>query len=122
MWLALLLGGCNSGSATLAEVDPSAVPADPSYDSVYAIIQRECAPCHDSSGDGASRWEGPQGVVESEGPGDLTTCRGILDSLGQINQSIVNNSMPPGAWPRLTSEERLIIERWILNGAVAPCN
>jgi uncharacterized membrane protein len=122
--LVLLVAGCSSGEGTLAEVDPSAVPADPDYDTVFAIIQRDCAPCHNSGGGGGdtSRWEGPRAAVDDDDPGDLTTCQGIIESLGEINQSIVNNTMPPGAWPRLTSEEKLVIERWMLNGAVAPCN
>lgn len=125
VFLVLQMVGCNSGSAPLAEVDPNAVPADPSYDAVYAIIQRDCAPCHGAGGAGGdvSPWEGPQQAAEEDDdPGDLTTCQGIIDSLEGINRTIVNNTMPPGAWPRLTSEEKLIVERWILNGAVAPCN
>jgi uncharacterized membrane protein len=41
-----------------------------------------------------------------------------FDILDQVNA----NEMPPGAMPRLTSEEKLIIRRWVENGAVAPCN
>jgi len=133
--LALLLllvvtAGCNSGDATLAQVDPDAVPHDPDYEIVFSIIQRDCAPCHtesdddggDDGGDDASTWEGPQRSALGGTEPDLTTCEGILGSLSEVDEEIRKNSMPPGAWPRLSSEEKLIIERWIDNGAVAPCN
>ena len=128
--LILLAGGagCNSGDATLAQVDPDAVPQNPDYEIVFGIIQRECAPCHTDADDdgeeeeGASTWAGPQRAALGGVEPDLTTCIGILCSLGDIDEQIRENKMPNGAWPRLSSEEKLIIERWMLNGAVAPCN
>ena len=104
------LGGfaaCSSGDAPLATVDPEAVPADPSFEQAFGILQRECAPCHDSGG--------------TDPP--LDTCEDVLDNLGGIAaETLEKNSMPPGAWPRLTSEERLLLTRWIARGADAPCD
>lgn len=120
------VAGCNSGDATLAQVDPDAVPQDPDYEIVFGIIQRDCAPCHTESDDDgpedASTWEGPRRAALGGVEPDLTTCEGILSSLSEVDEEIRKNTMPPGAWPRLTSAEQLIIERWINNGAVAPCN
>jgi len=118
--------GCNSGDATLAQVDPDAVPQDPDFEIVFGIIQRECAPCHTESDDegpeDAGAWAGPQRAALGGVEPDLTTCEGIIASRAEIDEEIVQNTMPPGVWPRLSSEEKLIIERWMLNGAVAPCN
>jgi uncharacterized membrane protein len=125
---AIHLAGCNSGDATLAQVDPGAVPQNPDYDSVFGIIQRECAPCHTESDDdgpedaGAWAGEGPRPAALGGVEPDLTTCEGILSALSGVDEEIRENTMPPGAWPRLSSEEKLTIERWIDNGAVAPCN
>ena len=94
---------CPSGESPLAEVDPDAVPQSPTYDQVYAIIQRDCLPCHDDGG--------------VEPPFD--TCENVVANYGDLfDQVIEKNEMPPGAWPRLSSEEKLILIRW--NGE-APC-
>jgi hypothetical protein len=29
--------------------------------------------------------------------------------------------MPPGAWPRLSEEEKLLVQRWLSQGACSPC-
>ena len=60
-------------------------------------------------------------AVGSE-PG-LESCDAIRSNLDDIFIDIfVDNSMPPGAWPRLDSREKLIIQRWIDSGAGGPCN
>jgi uncharacterized membrane protein len=102
----VVIVGCASGDRPLDAVDPNAVPADPSWHQVFSIIQRECTPCH---GDGGA---GPRYV----------TCEDVIGDLGGLYAEIFqNNTMPPGAWPRLTSEEKLAIQRWIDNGATVPC-
>jgi uncharacterized membrane protein len=54
---------------------------------------------------------------------NLETCVSILESIDDSMAAIFdNNDMPPGAWPRLTSEERLILQRWYDQGRDAPCN
>lgn len=99
----LTLSGCASGDSPLAEADPDAVPQSTTFDQVSAIIERECRPCHDEGG--------------QDPPFD--TCEHILENYRDlIEQVIQKNRMPPGAWPRLSSEEKLTLTRW--NG-VAPC-
>ena len=118
--------GCGSGDLTLDEADPGSVAANPTWDQVFPIFQRECAPCHtDSEGEEEDEPEdrspglAPAGGVEP----DLQTCLTIIENLDDSLERIFeDNDMPPGAWPRLTSEEKLIIQRWIEQGAVAPCN
>jgi uncharacterized membrane protein len=114
--------GCGSGDLPLDQVDPGAVPADPSFDMVFSIIQRECTPCHN---DGGEDDEEDADRRASAGNGDnpnYETCEGVIDNLDNLYSEVfVRNTMPPGAWPRLTSEEKLIIQRWLDNGAEAPC-
>jgi len=99
--------GCGSGDRPLEAVDPEAVPVDPTWNQVYPIIQRECTPCHDDGG------------VDPK----YVTCEDVIDELGDLYEEVFEkNTMPPGAWPRLTSEEKLAIQRWIDNGAKGPCN
>ncbi len=101
-----LIVGCGSGDRPLEAVDPDAVPADPTWHQVFSIIQRDCTPCHNDGG------EDPRYV----------TCEDVIGDLGGLYAEIFEkNTMPPGAWPRLTSEKKLAIQRWIDNGATAPC-
>ena len=109
-WVLLLLsatilaGSCSSGDLPLDAVDPGAVPDKTTYDQFFSIIQRECLPCHDEGG--------------KEPPFD--TCEHVLANFDAlVEQVFVKNTMPPGAWPRLSSEERLVIQRW--NGE-SPCS
>ena len=117
--------GCGSGDLPLDQVDPAAVPADPSFEMVFAIIQRECTPCHndDNGEDDDERDENQQASPANGDDPNYETCRGVIDDLDNLYREIfVRNTMPPGAWPRLTSEEKLIIQRWLDNGAEAPCS
>lgn len=120
--LAGMLSGCGSGDLTLAEADPDAVPADPDFDLVFSIVQRECTPCHKEEGED-DEGEGAPGRAAAEGEDiRLVDCLDIVENAEEIyDTTIGNNTMPPGAWPRLTSEEKLVIERWIDNGMKAPC-
>lgn len=127
----VVLAGCDAGDLTLDQVDPDAVPAEPTFDQVFSIFQRECAPCHTDSKDDDEPDE-PQGrspspVTFGGAAPDYSTCAGIIANLDDALGAIFgNNNMPPGAWPRLTSEEKLIIERWVQQwddgGQVSPCN
>jgi uncharacterized membrane protein len=120
----VVIAGCGSGDLTLDQADPDAVAANPTWDQVFGIFQRECAPCHtDDEGEDEpeDRTPGlaPFGGVEP----DLQTCSTIIENLDRsLVRMLDDNDMPPGAWPRLTSEERLIVQRWNEQGAVAPCN
>jgi uncharacterized membrane protein len=99
----LFSADCTSGDSLLADVDPDAVPDSTTYDQVHSIIQRECSPCHNEGGT-VPRFD---------------TCEHILENYaGLYEQVIEKNAMPPGAWPRLSSEQQLVLLRW--NGE-APC-
>ena len=51
------------------------------------------------------------------------TCEGIVGGIdGILKTAVSEGSMPPGAWPRLPQNERLLIVRWVEQGACAPCN
>jgi uncharacterized membrane protein len=121
----VLLGSCGSGDRPLAEADPDAVPLDPDFQLVWNIMQRDCVPCHtDAEDDGEDEDENRgtivPGLVAGTDP-DLSTCQSIVDNrFDIIDRSLTRNDMPPGAWPRLTSEEKLILERWVDNGAKVP--
>lgn len=105
-----LVASCGRGDKTLLQADPGAVVAAPTYQQVRAILDLNCVPCHKG-----------QGSDLSVRP-NLQTCEGMMGELGRIVQdAVVLEKMPPGAWPRLTEEEKLTITRWIENGACAPC-
>lgn len=97
--------GCTSGEDTLAVIDPGSVPANPTFADVEPIILRSCKPCHDGG-------EDPP----------LATCDDIVANVDGIEETTLDeNTMPPGAWPRLTSREKLLLQRWIDDGAPASC-
>jgi mono/diheme cytochrome c family protein len=116
---------CGSGDLPLDDVDPDSVPAHPTYEQVFAILDRECVPCHQSGESGEedsalAKFPGPA-LADDDAP-DLNDCTSIVAQRDGIWDTIAANTMPPGAWPRLSSEERLTIRRWIDDGAPAPCN
>lgn len=124
-----LVVACGSGGDTLENVDPNVVPLDPDFQLVVNIMERACVPCHEEG----SNDEGPDdsirradlapGAIAFQTYPDLETCESIVEHRTDIvDRALDENDMPPGAWPRLSSEERLIILRWIENGAKAPCN
>jgi hypothetical protein len=109
---ALALNRCAAGEGTLAAVDPEAAPLHPTYEQVFGIVEFACAPCHDETG----------GSEPGEDDLDFSTCEGIQRGLEGIRTTALHGgSMPPGAWPRLTEREKLLIERWIDQGACSPC-
>jgi len=123
--------GCEgSGDLPLDQVDPQAVSADPTYDQVFAILHNSCVSCHDGGGDdddddddgGYGTAPGTKTRVVADDLPDLTDCVEIVALRDDILEQIEENLMPPGAMPRLTSEQKLTIRRWIDNGAAAPCN
>ncbi|HEX6790750.1 MAG TPA: hypothetical protein VF247_05515 [Candidatus Krumholzibacteria bacterium] len=132
LWLSILPGlvlgaivasiaACGSGDQTLDAIDPQAVVANPTYDQVFAIIHNNCNTCHTGSGEG-EEGDAPQGVALADDVPGFETCTAIVAQRFDIFEKIEDNTMPPGALPRLTSEQRLTIQRWIENGAPAPCN
>jgi uncharacterized membrane protein len=127
--LALLaLASCGSGSRSLLEVDPEAAPLHPTYEEVVGILDRKCVPCHRGGGGlalGLSATDRAGLATPSstaEDGGDYSTCQGIEAGLGGLlSQGVERETMPPGALPRLTEREKLIIVRWIDQGACSPC-
>jgi uncharacterized membrane protein len=112
---------CGSGDLPLDEVDPEAVPANPTYEQVYAVLDNRCVACH--SGDGESEGNNSAFRIAAGGTEpNLSDCSDIVSQRYSILDQVDNNTMPPGAMPRLTSEQKLLIQRWIDNGAPAPCN
>ena len=100
--------GCGQGDAPLATVDPGAAPLQPTYDEVAAILYRNCVPCHDS---GADKTMNGEEDGEEESP-DLSTCQSVRDNFDSVWSTIEAGTMPPGAWPRLSEPEKLLLQRW----------
>jgi uncharacterized membrane protein len=124
----LAVVACNgSGDLPLDQVDPDAAPANPTYDQVFTILHNRCVTCHtgedededDDDDDYATlRERATTGDVEP----DLSDCVEIVALRDDILEQVEDNTMPPGAMPRLTNEQKLLIRRWVENGAPAPCN
>lgn len=110
--------GCGQGDSPLESVDPAAAPLQPTYDQVAAILYRSCVPCHNSNADKTLNGEEDD---EDESP-DLSTCEGVRANLSGLQSTIIEEgTMPPGAWPRLSEPEKLLVQRWIDQGACSPC-
>lgn len=115
------LGCGGSGDLPLDQVDPNAAPAAPTYDQVFAILHNDCTNCH-AGGDGGGFVVSRARTTTSNATPDLSNCVEIVAFAGDIFDQVANDRMPPGAMPRLTSAEKLLIQRWVENGAPAPCN
>ena len=103
-----VFAGCGWGDRPLAAVDPAAAPLHPNYEDVQRIVQHDCVPCHGGS-------------VNTQP--NLSTCEDVIAHVEDIRRTVMENgSMPPGAWPRLGEVDKLILQRWIDDGAPAPCS
>ncbi len=121
--IGVVLASCSSGDKTLDAVDPNAVAQNPTFDQVNAIIHNRCVMCHKGSGsDGDDNGGDDFRITKDEDVPSFEECTGIVAERESILERIQDNTMPPGAMPRLSSEDRLIIQRWVENGAPAPCN
>ena len=121
-----LMAGCACGDGTLASVDPEAAPLHPTYDEVFDLLEFNCVPCHDEGGDDVSIDAGAElredGEEDDGEDPDYSTCLGIQEGLEGLRRTVLDEgSMPPGAWPRLSEREKLVIQRWIAQGACSPC-
>ncbi len=119
--IAALFAACASGDKTLDSVDPNAVALNPTFDQVNAIIHNKCVMCHDSGSGGEDNGGNDNLLLEDDLPA-FETCTQIVAEAESILERIQDNTMPPGAMPRLSSEDRLIIQRWVENDKPAPCN
>jgi|GEM_PF-1247959 len=128
----IALAGCNSGTKTLAEVDPRAAAAFPGFEEVRAILNRECVPCHKSGKPAAEPLESAASyrtlaAAGVSGGGTLTdpdfdTCEGIQAGFGVLLRVIEEDTMPPGSWPRLEEWEKQVLRNWFFNsGGCSPC-
>jgi len=118
--LLTMLVACSSGDRTLNEADPDIVAQKPTFAQVYPIFQRDCIPCHTGTGGGEEDEAGKLSGTFGVEPG-LESCEAIIRNLEDIVEDIFDdNNMPPGAWPRLTSKGKLVLERWIEGGT--QCN
>ncbi|MBI5710041.1 MAG: hypothetical protein HZC42_07020 [Candidatus Eisenbacteria bacterium] len=122
---AFLLSACGAGKLPLEQVDPLAAPLHPTYEQAFSILQRTCAPCHRGGGAPQAalrRGIGPFAAEEDSGGADYATCKGIHAGLGGLRRTALDGgSMPPGAWPRFTEREKLVLRRWLADGACSPC-
>lgn len=123
-WVPLLLAlaSCGAGDRSLEAVDPDAVDANPAFEQVDAILQRSCVPCHQGEGEDAAPAALRTRALADDAEPNLESCAEVVAQRFGIMEQVDANLMPPGAWPRLTSEEKLTIRRWIDTGAPAPCN
>jgi uncharacterized membrane protein len=124
--IVLVALACNgSGDLPLDQVDPDAVPANPTYDQVFAILHNRCVTCHtgaDDGGDDDGGYSVSRLRTTADVDPDLSDCVEIVALRDDILRQVEDNLMPPGAMPRLTNEQKLLIRRWVDNGAPAPCN
>lgn len=115
---------CNgSGDLPLDQVDPEAAPANPTYDQVFTILHNRCVTCHTGEGEDEGEFVTlRERATTGDAEPDLSDCVEIVALRDDILQQVEENTMPPGAMPRLTNEQKLTIRRWVENGAPAPCN
>lgn len=111
MWgLAVWLGACGAGDATLEEVDPEAAPARPDYEThVAPIMDDYCTTCHakDSGGEG--------GEVRYD------SCEMVVRNWRQLERSTFDEkSMPPPTAYALSSADVLTLRRWWEQGHACP--
>jgi uncharacterized membrane protein len=102
-----LLSACVFGDGTLDEVDPAAAPATPSYTAhVAPIMERYCTACHAE--------DAQPGEVEGYG---YETCAKVRRNWGGIVETTLDSSsMPPGGAVRVSSPEKLALQRWWAQG------
>jgi mono/diheme cytochrome c family protein len=117
------LSACSSGDETLASVEPASVPEFPTYDQVYTIIDRNCIPCHSDE----KPRQGGLGLQEDDEDDDgddpeYDSCQAIVEGYREILRVTSEETMPPGAWPRLSEREKLLLRNWVFNsGFCSPC-
>ena len=123
--LLLFVPSCGSGDLPLEAVDPDAAPLVPTYEQAAAVLEHYCVSCHHGGGDAPQAAARPAGALDEGEDGedaDYSTCEGIQQGLGGLQQTVlVEGSMPPGALPRVPEREKLLLKRWIEQGACSPC-
>lgn len=93
-----------------AAIGDSDYPASP-FPVVQAIIQARCVGCHSAHPSIAGFEVAPQGVV-------FDTAADIVAKTPLIQvQAVVSKAMPLGNLTAMSEEERIILGRWIADGA-----
>lgn len=105
--VALAVSACAFGDGTLAEIDPAAAPAQPTYfEHIAPIMEAYCTACH-----AADAQPG-----EQEGYG-YETCAKVRRGWGGIIETVFDSaSMPPGGAVRVSEPEKLALARWWAQG------
>lgn len=105
--LSLALSGCAFGEGALGDVDPQAAPATPEYTAhVAPIMERYCTACHAE--------DAQPGEVEGYG---YETCAKVRRNWNSIVETVFDTSeMPPGGAVRVSSPEKLALQRWWAQG------
>ena len=103
----LTLGGCAFGDGTLADLDPEAAPARPTYVAhVAPIMARYCTACHAPDAQPG----------EQEGYG-YETCAKVRRNWRGVEETVFeSSSMPPGGAVRVSAPEKLALARWWAQG------
>ena len=102
------LSACVSGDGTLEQIDPEAAPTVPTYTGhVGPIMDRYCTACHAE--------DAQPGKVDGYGYG---TCLEVKENWGSIVWTVYETkTMPPGGAQRMTSADKLTLQRWYRQGA-----
>ncbi len=108
--IAVLAFACGFGDGDLADVDPAAAPESPTWNGdVQPILEWHCAGCHSA--------DAQTGALEGF---SVDSCKDAKRGWGGIlTTSIDGSTMPPGGATRLAPWERLVLQRWGMNGG--PC-
>lgn len=96
-------------SPVFEETIDKAIPV--SFVEANAIIQRRCVQCHSASPTDDQWTSAPNGVMYDT-PEQI---RNMSDKI--MTRAVRSKTMPQGNKTKMTDEERLILKRWILQGA-----
>jgi mono/diheme cytochrome c family protein len=103
----LALSACNFGAANIEEVDPEAIPLEPTYSAhIQPIMEFYCVACHD-----------PEGQAGAAQDVDLTSYEAVVNDYDDIAEALFDKRyMPPGGARRLSSEDEATLARWATQG------
>ncbi|MCA9668430.1 MAG: hypothetical protein KC503_22720 [Myxococcales bacterium] len=102
----LCTAGC--GAADLADIDPAAIPEQPTYDGdVRPMMAYYCVGCH-----------APKTQLGPNLSGyDYSSYSGVIAGFSGIEETVfVAGNMPPGGARKLTLYEQAVLARWQENG------
>ena len=96
-----------------------------SFDSeILPILQAKCSKCHGKDKQKSDlRLDNVEGIISGGSSGEPLLVKGDPASsliINRIKSEDPDEKMPPEGKPDLTAEERLLVERWIQEGAEMP--